>query len=101
MVEGWFQLYQQTDCSISASKLLFCLICFTASLKVRSRCTTSFLIQMFLVITGEFSRLTQVRSVSASEHCLDLFTTSLSITTKAANGRCLSANNPLDLRFNL
>lgn len=58
-----------------------------------------------LAITGIFSRLTQVKNVSASanlsEHCLDVFTTSLSSTTKAVSRRCLVGNNPLDLRFNI
>lgn len=43
--------------SSSASELLFGLICFTASLKVRSTCTTSFPIQISAAIMGEFFQI--------------------------------------------
>lgn len=92
------------DCSISASKPLLCLIFFYCQFEGEIKMHNILPFSALLVITGEFLKWHK-RNVSAAsnlfEHCLDVFTTSLSSTTIAVNRRCRLANNPLDLRVNL
>ena len=101
--EDGYQLYLQTDCSYQS-----CCSVSSVSLPVwrwDRDARQPPLFTSFWLSRGNFLDLYMWEKVSASAnfsaHCLDVFTTRLSSTINALNRRCLLANNPLDLRFNL